>query len=324
MAKISNKIKIKNEDGTFEDIQISYIEPNGAWAEGEGTVASGKYSHAEGFYTQAIGQASHAEGSKTYAFGSYSHAEGISTDTYLSLSGEANSKMYTINGNFNGVTRNMILYYSETGIYAPVTFVSYSDKIVRVMTSLDKFRALNNSSVQIIYGSYKEGSHTEGYNTIATEQYAHAEGEGTFASGPASHAEGSYTTASNSDAHAEGINTQATGMGAHAEGCDTTASGKYSHSEGYGTFASGEYQHVEGKYNIEDTADQYVHIVGNGTADDSRSNIHTLDWDGNAWFAGDIKLGGTGQDNSLAISLLDKITELELKIQLLENKLNTI
>ena len=94
-------------------------------------------------------------------------------------------------------------------------------------------------------------------------------------------------------------------------------------AEGIGTVATAKGQHVQGKYNIEDIEKKYAHIVGNGE-ENIPSNAHTLDWDGNAWFAGDIKLGGTGQDDSLAISLLNKITELELKIQLLENKLNTL
>ena len=36
---------------------------------------------------------------------------------------------------------------------------------------------------------------------------------------------------------------------------------------------------------------KYVEVVGNGTSDTERSNIHTLDWDGNAWFAGDVYIG---------------------------------
>ena len=34
-----------------------------------------------------------------------------------------------------------------------------------------------------------------------------------------------------------------------------------------------------------------------------RSNAHTLDWDGNAWFAGDVYIGGTGQDDPNAVKL---------------------
>ena len=37
----------------------------------------------------------------------------------------------------------------------------------------------------------------------------------------------------------------------------------------------------------------YAHIVGNGTAEDARSNAHTLDWSGNAWFAGKVSAGTT-------------------------------
>lgn len=88
---------------------------------------------------------------------------------------------------------------------------------------------------------------------------------------------------------AEGYDTTASGWGSHAEGESTTASGEKSHAEGYCTKASSVSQHVEGKYNIEDFSGTYAHIVGNGTADDARSNAHTLDWSGNAWFAGTIE-----------------------------------
>ena len=42
---------------------------------------------------------------------------------------------------------------------------------------------------------------------------------------------------------------------------------------------------------------KYVHMVGNGTSAAARSNAHTLDWSGNAWFAGDVYIGGAGQDD---------------------------
>lgn len=43
--------------------------------------------------------------------------------------------------------------------------------------------------------------------------------------------------------------------------------------------------------------DKYAHIVGNGENDSTRSNAHTLDWEGNAWFAGDVYVKGDNQDN---------------------------
>ena len=65
--------------------------------------------------------------------------------------------------------------------------------------------------------------------------------------------------------------------------------GNYSYSEGYQTQAYGDYSHVQGKYNIVDKENKYAHIVGNGWDNDSRSNAHTLDWTGNAWYSGSIE-----------------------------------
>ena len=90
---------------------------------------------------------------------------------------------------------------------------------------------------------------------------------------------------------AEGSGTVAKGSASHAEGIGTTANGSCAHSEGVYTIASGETQHVEGIANIEDTEDKYIHIAGNGTSPTDRSNAYTLDWNGNAWFAGNITVG---------------------------------
>lgn len=42
---------------------------------------------------------------------------------------------------------------------------------------------------------------------------------------------------------------------------------------------------------IENTTDrgEFIHVVGNGTSDTDRSNAHTLDWEGNAWYAGSVE-----------------------------------
>ena len=135
-----------------------------------------------------------------------------------------------------------------------------------------------------------EGSHAEGAWTTADGTDSHAEGSDTWAEGAYSHVEGYSTNASGVSAHAEGTSTEAEGESSHAEGRDTKARGDFSHAEGYGTIARGPAQHVQGLYNIEDTESKYLHIVGNGN-EGARSNAHTLDWDGNAWFAGDVSSG---------------------------------
>ena len=142
-----------------------------------------------------------------------------------------------------------------------------------------------------------------GSGTTASGRYSHAEGLETHATGDHSHAEGSNSNASGDYSHAEGVFTAASGDGSHAEGTDTIASGYISHAEGGATIASGKYQHVQGQFNIEDTNNKYAHIVGNGEDSENRSNAHTLDWSGNAWFAGDVYVGGTSQDDESATKL---------------------
>ena len=134
-----------------------------------------------------------------------------------------------------------------------------------------------------------DNSHAEGNKTTASGNKSHAEGSLTTASGNTSHAEGYVTTASGAFSHAEGEVTTASGDNSHAEGSNTTASGMYSHTEGFNTKASGKYSHVQGKYNIDDTDGKYADIVGNGTSASARSNAHTLDWEGNAWYAGTVE-----------------------------------
>ena len=172
------------------------------------------------------------------------------------------------------------------------------------------------------YASHAEGSkttassdysHAEGNSTAASGMFSHAEGSTTTASGMSSHTEGDSTTASGDYSHAEGNNTTASGYASHTEGSTTTASGVSSHAEGYGSKASSQFQHVQGKYNIEDKDRKYAHIVGNGAGDAKRSNAHTLDWQGNAWYSGKVTTGAAPvEDMDLTTKKYvdDKVTSL--------------
>ena len=137
-----------------------------------------------------------------------------------------------------------------------------------------------------------ECSYAEGKNTTASGWSSHAEGEETKAKGQTSHAEGDNSIAEGISSHAEGSYAVASGITSHAEGEGTKAYGKSSHAEGSFTTASSNYQHVQGKYNIEDKSNKYAHIVGNGKSGMERSNAHTLDWEGNAWYAGKLSQEG--------------------------------
>ena len=182
----------------------------------------------------------------------------------------------------------------EWKMYAPEKYV---EKIVK----------LPKEYMPETIGSKGSGVYAEVFNgstNTASGASSHAEGSVTAASGDSSHAEGYLTEAIGDASHAEGRSCDAYGDASHAEGWSCYAYGRYSHAEGLWTFAHGQSQHVQGEFNIYDIDDKspaarakYAHIVGNGTDEDNRSNAHTLDWNGLGWFAGGLKVGGTGQDD---------------------------
>ena len=175
------------------------------------------------------------------------------------------------------------------------------------------------------------GAHSEGGGTIASGAGSHAEGSATYASGDYSHSEGSDTIASGKYSHVEGLWNYAAGDCSHAEGESTNATGDYSHTEGCGTIAFSDYSHIEGKFNITDENNIYAHIVGNGIAGSERSNAHTLDWDGNAWYAGTVTAGRNTTDEDDDLVLVSKgylkayiETILNSRLGEIESGINTI
>ncbi|MBO7535763.1 MAG: hypothetical protein J6T34_01290 [Bacilli bacterium] len=102
---------------------------------------------------------------------------------------------------------------------------------------------------------------------------------------------GNNNEASGANSFAAGESSRATNSNSIALGKTALATGSAALAEGLGTKASSNNQHVQGKYNIEDNNNIYADIIGNGTADNARSNAATVDWNGNAWFAGDVSTG---------------------------------
>ena len=236
----------------------------GSHAEGENSLASGTASHTEGYFTTASGDhGSHAEGEFTLASGTASHAEGYTTKA-IGIWSHAEGEMTTANG-----------------------FSSHAEGC-DTLANGEHAHAEGSCTT-----ANEHTSHSEGNYTMALGSCSHAEGETTAAIGNSSHAEGNFTLARGNASHVEGYSTTANGYSSHTEGNFTLAGGNHSHAEGYGTIANGNNQHVQGKYNIEDTEDKYAHIVGGGEWNDAlrdciRKNIHTIDWNGNAWYAGDV------------------------------------
>lgn len=296
-----------------------------AHSEGQNTLALAHYSHAEGQTTEAKGIASHAEGYLTKAQGNYSHAEGcgIITDEgdigYSLALGDAShveGHSTEAHGNYSHAEGEQsiaigIASHAEGNAYAEGASAHAEGQAKAV----GDCSHAEGAATSWAYGRYShaEGSSTTGEIDTAYGDYAHAEGYNTNAKGMASHAENDLTIAR--------------GRGSHAEGTQTQANGNYSHAEGFGTIANGAYQHVAGRYNIPDPSEplgtgqtdeapQYLTIVGNGS-ENVRSNAYTLDIHGNAWYAGNLYLGGNGPNNGVNIKnmLTDiKVANNELSI----------
>ena len=256
-------------------------QSNASFAEGKDTVSAGQYAHAEGRRTNAIGYAAHAEGIDTKAIGQRSHAEGD-----------------------NAIAEGYGAHAQGQKTEA-IGKQSHAEGVESIAKGDQSHAEGLNTYTQ------GQGAHSEGIRTAAIGPGAHAEGKAvteplgadgklqswnknaglSIAEGEASHIEGihTHTGPDAHAAHAEGELTEAKGASAHAEGKETQAIGEASHAEGIGTIANGIGQHVQGKYNEVDENDDYAHIIGNGNNHHERSNAYTLDWEGNAWFAGNIE-----------------------------------
>lgn len=192
-------------------------------------------------------------------------------------------------------SKGYLTEHQDLSGYAPIDSPNFTNAI-----SMGRLSSSTIGKKSTALGNYVQAtadcSHAEGQGSIARGNYSHAEGSGALSEGIGSHAENT-ATARGDYSHAEGSG-EAIGVKSHAEGNQSKANAEGSHAEGYNTLASGQYQHVQGKYNVEDTTGTYAHIIGNGTGSSARSNAHTVDWNGNAWYKGDVYIGGTNQETN--------------------------
>lgn len=140
------------------------------------------------------------------------------------------------------------------------------------------------------------GAQSTANDTVAIGTVSSASGNYSMALGFGSKANGSYSVAMNRGT--------TNGSGSVAIGKFTVTNGDDSTAIGLGTVTGSDFQTVLGKYNIEDTSGDYVYIVGNGS-DSARSNAHTLDWDGNAEFSGDVIAYGCGGTTPISLNELN-------------------
>lgn len=268
-------------------------------AEGYNTTASGQYSHAEGSGTTASRENSHAEGFDTTASGKYSHAEGYST-TASQIYSHAEGNQTTASGNNS---------HAEGFDTIASGYIAHAE-----------------GEKNIASGRL---SHAEGYRTTASGNSSHAEGRSTIAARDYQHVQGIYNLEDNlyrlntkirNDVSLGKTNTYKNIVFDPNSGAITASESTGTLSDSNISSHIGHYTKVENKYckiigvgssngsniNYRPFADieeytvvigEYIHIVGNGTSDTSRSNAHTLDWEGNAWYQGDVYVGSTSGTN---------------------------
>lgn len=188
-------------------------------------------------------------------------------------------------------SRAMTFYYPVVAVYSSnssdlkaltfgqrADYVDYNDTTGMYSVALGK--ELIASGKYAFAGGYE--SRSSGWASTATNW-------GTQAAGEASHAEGSTSIADGKASHAEGTGTIAAGWSAHSEGVSSKAMGSASHAQNLKTIAGYDSQTAIGKYNDNDPNNAFE--VGNGTADNARSNAFAVDWNGNATASGNLTAG---------------------------------
>lgn len=298
--------------GPFAHAEGYYTEANGdhSHSEGDHTQANGNYSHSEGYYTEANGKYSHSEGIYTKGTGDYSHVEGWGSEASGSYS-HAEGDHTTASGREGSHAEGYATVAAGASSHAEGGYSGYFQQGTVVSVDAENktyevsgLPVLYNASGYPIYNGASYSKATSGYfndsyiiisSTRSNDNYIFtvssfyttiAVGDpfyitmGSKAQGNYSHAEGQTCLAIGSGSHAEGNRTIASGSYSHTEGDHTEASGSSSHAGGYFTKANKSYQTAIGKYN--QNVYNALLEVGNGTADDARSNAFVVYSDGRA------------------------------------------
>ena len=186
-----------------------------ASAMGDGSDATGNYSHASNRNTLASGTCSSAFGEGTDATGTAAHSQGMFTDATGTTA------------HAQGYNTKALANYAHSEGYGS--------------------QATNTAAHAEGYNTTASGffSHASNRNTVASATCAHAVGEGTQATADAAASEGFYSVASGFAGHAEGYETTASAYASSAAGYYTvadqayqTAVGKYNATEQTGVLFS--------------------------------------------------------------------------------------
>lgn len=222
--------------------------------------------------------------------------DNIGFNTWISINEDPDAMLKKNHGSIEyapaeDITSPTIKIWVETTVYDNVTF---NISLIEIYTKYNTIRIKRGPS-----SSLESASLLEGELAVTTDTHDLYVGTSdgyvqlNSSSGPKNIVDGATTGS---------VRTQGS-----REESDSYKLGSYAFAEGLYTAASADCSHAQGKYNILDNT--LAHIVGNGTSSSSCSNAHTLDWDGNAWFAGDVYVGstsGTNKDDGSKKLLVEK------------------
>lgn len=121
--------------------------------------------------------------------------------------------------------------------------------------------------------------------------------------------------------HVEGYLNDVNARYSHIEGVANEVTGSVSrvHVEGWHNIVNGDNQHVAGIYNKANA--NAARITGGGSKS-ARKNIEELDWNGNVWFAGNVYVGGSSQDDAVMLVTKTEFNALVDRVAALEAQLN--
>ena len=195
--------------------------------------------------------------------------------------------------------------YSPTDVPSSITSASTASDI-KTAWDTNKF-SLVRGNCSVVWGNgvvnLNDNSAVFGVDNFNSAANSLVAGQNNYNTSPYSMIIGYGNTSSGSTNHIEGQNNQALNNYNHVEGYNNISSGgNGAHVEGQGCNARGGSQHVQGKYNTEDWNGDYANIIGNGTADNARSNAQTVTWTGIEWLATDVTCGGTNANPAHALS----------------------
>lgn len=129
---------------------------------------------------------------------------------------------------------------------------------------------------------------------------------GSTVSGTGNNVTGSNVIVGGNSNIASGSNTLVSGNGNTASGLNSSATGEKTTANHKSQNVFGEYNEIDQSTAASNARGSYIEIAGNGTAENARSNARTLDWNGNEWIKGNLKMGGASYDDSNAKELATK------------------